>query len=78
MIRQSCSWCHKMNVVWIDDEDAIDTMAAILAGGVRVYCAECGHRADAALLDCDCRKCRPGTAVDPGPTTHAVECGGEA
>jgi hypothetical protein len=24
------------------------------------FCAECGHRADVARMDCDCRRCRTG------------------
>ncbi len=27
------------------------------------YCPTCGHRADAARLDCDCASCRTGRSV---------------
>jgi hypothetical protein len=41
-IGQTCSWCHEL----------VDTT------GGPTTCPNCGHRADAARLDCDCPACR--------------------
>lgn len=50
IVRQSCSWCHGMNV---------------LAPGAVTFCTKCGHRADLPRINCDCPKCRP-RGVKPG------------
>lgn len=42
--RQSCSWCHHVNVIRQSP----------------TFCADCGHRADVARLSCDCPKCAMG------------------
>jgi hypothetical protein len=39
----SCAWCFQLN------EPIIVR---------KVYCWHCGHRADVARVDCDCRICR--------------------
>lgn len=41
--RYTCSWCH--------------TLSGAAIPGYKVWCNECGHRADVARLDCDCPKC---------------------
>lgn len=45
--RVSCSWCYELNDVTKAREFK---MAA--------YCRNCGHRADVARKDCDCRTCK--------------------
>lgn len=44
--RISCSWCDTM----MDYDEAA-------ARGKATYCANCGHRADVAKAQCDCRQC---------------------
>jgi hypothetical protein len=47
--RQSCSWCHALNVV------------GSVVRGVPVVsptaCRQCGHRADVPMSRCDCETC---------------------
>lgn len=43
----SCSWCHEMNDI-----------SPNITHGVAIYCRNCGHRADVARVDCDCRNCK--------------------
>ena len=38
----SCSWCHETN--WVDS-------------GCWPMCKNCGHRADAPRMECDCISC---------------------
>jgi hypothetical protein len=45
----SCSWCHELNEVEC---------------GNKVYCVNCGHRADVSRFDCDCQQCRRTLSID--------------
>lgn len=40
----TCSWCHEPNDLRKDHG--------------KVFCWNCGHRADVPRVQCDCRKCR--------------------
>lgn len=62
MNRQSCSWCHASNVVWM---------------GRPNYCHQCGHRADQVRSACNCPQCVPPAPaavpralLDPTPRTR--------
>jgi hypothetical protein len=50
VIRRSCSWCSRLNVVGsvVYGEDVISPTT----------CAGCGHRGDVAMSLCTCSACR--------------------